>query len=307
MFVPMLAGKCESLDAVRYPVLASPKLDGIRATVQENQLISRSLKALPNVNVQNLFANLPYALDGELIVGDPTALDAFRKTESLVMSDCDPIPEEGITYHLFDHFNPDPFNLRILYVKDMAKRFAERGIPLQYVWHTYIHNKEELIRFEDATVEAGYEGVMLRDPEGPYKQEYNPKTGGYVSRSTALEGYLVKLKRFEDGEAIVIGYVELMHNANTAKRNALGHLQRSTAKAGKIGLGMLGAWEVRDIKTGVEFEVGTGYTKPMRKEFWKNPGSYLGRIMRYRFFPSGSKIKPRFPVFDSWRDPRDMS
>jgi hypothetical protein len=72
---------------------------------------------------------------------------------------------------------------------------------------------------------------MLRDPNGPYK----------FGRSTRKEGYLLKLKRFCDSEAEVIGVVELMHNGNEAKTNALGRTERSTRKAGKTGMGVLGA------------------------------------------------------------------
>ena len=49
------------------------------------------------------------------------------------------------------------------------------------------------------------------------------------------EGYLLKVKRFVDGEALVIGVTEPMHNANEAKTNELGRTARSHKKAGHGG------------------------------------------------------------------------
>ena len=90
-FKPMLAGTHSDVAKLIFPLLASQKLDGLRATAQDGVLLSRSLKPLPNKYVQELFKNLPQGLDGELIVGDPFAPDAFRKTTSLVMSDTKPL------------------------------------------------------------------------------------------------------------------------------------------------------------------------------------------------------------------------
>ncbi len=86
-FRPMLASHCTDTSKLKFPILVSKKLDGIRATVQGGRLLSRSLKPIANENVQARFAGLPEGLDGELIVGDPCAPDAYRKTSSIVMSD----------------------------------------------------------------------------------------------------------------------------------------------------------------------------------------------------------------------------
>lgn len=138
--------------------------------------------------------------------------------------------------------------------------------------------------------------VMLRHPDGPYKH----------GRSTAKEGWLLKVKRFEDSEARIIGFSELMHNANEAKRNELGHLERSSKKAGKQGAQVLGSFIVKDLKTGVEFDIGTGFTASQRQELWNVGDNLLGRIIKYKSQPTGVKDKPRFPVFLGFRDNRDL-
>ena len=65
-FRPMLASHCKDMSNLRFPVLVSKKLDGVRASVQGGRLMSRSLKPIPNENVQAMFKGLPEGLDGEL-------------------------------------------------------------------------------------------------------------------------------------------------------------------------------------------------------------------------------------------------
>lgn len=157
----------------------------------------------------------------------------------------------------------------------------------------------------------GYEGAILRKPGSPYKH----------GRSTVKEGYLLKLKRFVDGEARVIGVTELMHNGNEATVNELGRTARSHSKAGMVPTGTMGTLIVRDVKTGVEFEIGTGFTAEERASFWPSvirvigktndnrdifdAGPLTGRLAKYKHFLVGTKDKPRHPVFIGWRDRRD--
>jgi DNA ligase-1 len=61
---------------------------------------------------------------------------------------------------------------------------------------------------------------------------------------------------------------------------------------------MLGALKVRDVKTGIEFEIGTGFTEADRVKLWQSR-DMLGvfKLAKYKYFAGGSKDKPRFPVF----------
>src|SRR5208282_1412349 len=110
-FRPMLASHCKDTSKLRYPVLVSKKLDGIRATVQGGRLLSRSLKPIPNAEIQKTFGGLPDGIDGELILGDPCAPDAYRKTTSVVMSD--EKPATGVRYHVFDRHGSAGFRERL--------------------------------------------------------------------------------------------------------------------------------------------------------------------------------------------------
>ncbi len=164
---------------------------------------------------------------------------------------------------------------------------------LQYT----VECEDELVKFERKFVEMGYEGVMIRSLDGPYKQ----------GRSTTNEGYLLKMKTFEDSEAVITGYEELLHNNNEATLDELGHTQRSSHKENKVASNMLGAFHVADVKSGVEFKIGTGYTKEMREGLWANRENLVGRVVKYKFFPGGVKEAPRFPVYLGFRHEDDTS
>ena len=293
-FRPMLAGKVSDVNALKYPVLASQKLDGVRATVQGGKLMSRSLKPIPNCYVQEMFAWLPEGIDGELILGNPTAKDAYRQTVSVVMSDDK--PADDIRLHVFDMFGIAGFQSRLEGALFVARNPCPGHGEVVAVPHTLIHCAEELLALEALWLAEGHEGVMVRSLDGPYKQ----------GRSSEREGYLLKLKQFVDSDAEVLNAFELEHNENEAKTNALGRTERSTAKAGKVLSGLMGGLNVRDCVTGVEFAIGTGFDANDRKVLWEQRDTLPGKLLKYKFFPSGSKDKPRHPVFLGWRSKEDM-
>lgn len=280
---PMLA--CEAdLSKLKFPVLASPKLDGVRAIIRDGVVLSRSLKPIPNRHVQMMFGRPELeGLDGELILGDPTHPEAYRRTVSAVMSiEGDP----DVDFHVFDRWDRDyPYNEVTL----------SYGLTIP-VFSKPIHNMEELEEYEVALLDKGYEGVILRDPQSPYK----------FGRSTTKEGYLLKLKRFADSEAETIGFEELMHNHNEATINETGHHERSTKQDGLLPADTLGALIVRDIHSGVEFKIGTGFTAAERQKLWNLRATLRGALVKYLYFPTGSKEKPRFPIFQGFRHRIDL-
>jgi DNA ligase-1 len=144
---------------------------------------------------------------------------------------------------------------------------------------------------------------MLRTPNSPYKQ----------GRSTLKEGWLLKVKRFKDSEAEIIGFEEQMENTNEKTKDELGHSKRSSHKAGMVGKGTLGKFLVREIGStpwfGREFAIGTGegLTNELRQEIWDNRDKHLGKILTYKYQVHGIKELPRLPISKGFRDERDMS
>ena len=295
-FKPMLAGKCTDVSKLKYPVLASLKLDGVRCIMVSGKLMSRTLKPIPNHLVQEVFKDVPDGSDGELIIGDPTAFNAYRKTVSAVMGDGNDI--SGLRFYVFDNFKYDaPFVSRHNHLMTTICELNTQG--LEVLSHRLCIDEQELNDFEAKAVDAGHEGVMVRSLGGPYKQ----------GRSTEKEGYLLKIKRFEDAEAEVTGFEERMHNGNSATTNALGRTERSSHKENLIGRGDLGALTVKGLQApykGVEFNIGSGFDDEERMRIWQNKSEYVGKIVKFRYFPLGSKDRPRFPTFEGIRDERDM-
>jgi DNA ligase-1 len=281
-FKPMLASPAD-LDAVRYPIFASPKFDGIRCAIVGGKALSRTLKEIPSRHIFNMLSKPEYeGLDGELIVGAPTSPSCYRDTVSMVMADNKVF---ALTYYVFDKWDvPSPFSSRRLDLIPVATHdYMERVI------HVQIENREQLDTYEAEQVGLGHEGIMLADPDALYK----------FGRATTKSGELLKVKRFVDAEAVIIGHEEEMENTNTAQKNELGRTKRSTAAAGLIGKGTMGALIVRDVKTGVEFNIGTGFTAQDRLNFAM--GGHLGETIKYKSFPVGVKDKPRHPVYLSLR------
>lgn len=301
---PMLASPAD-LKNLKFPVLASPKLDGIRCLIVDGVPLSRNLKKIPNEYIQKFLSAIGEidGFDGELVVGSATAEDLFRSTTSGVMGRKG---EPDFTFWVFDvHDRPTAYFERLEFIKERiaalhdittvaayallgfgAVRFRIKVLPQRT-----IHNDEELIAYEAEQVELGYEGVILRDAAAHYK----------FGRSTTKEGILLKVKRFEDSEALVLGVEEEMFNGNVATTNELGRTKRSSAKAGKVGKGTMGALVVRDIVTGVEFNIGCGFTAKDRERT-----DWVDKVVKYKFFPVGVKDKPRHPVYLGDRAPGDM-
>ena len=164
LFRPMLAGTHTDIKKLRFPLLASQKLDGVRATMQKNCLLSRTLKPIPNANVQELFNGLPDGIDGELVVGDPLAPDAYRKTVSLVMSDDKPLDwfkGEKLRLLVFDQYHPtDDFSSRLLSAACARNGFDPMGAGTASVPHILIQNYEQLCEYVDPAVVVQFVPAM---------------------------------------------------------------------------------------------------------------------------------------------------
>src|SRR6266478_137194 len=291
---PMLAATCEDFTALRFPLYASLKLDGVRALITHQGVFSRSLKPIPNLAVQTLFTSPDLdGLDGEFILGSVTAGDVCRRTVSAVMS-----PDKsasGLVYHVFDYVTEGPFSERYAVARSRVEKFSGK-YPIALVEQKVIHSLAELEAMEEKALAEGHEGIMVRRPAGLYKH----------GRATEKSQDLMKVKRFEDDEAVVIGVTELMHNDNVAFTNEVGRTARSTAQDGLVGAGVLGALMLRN-EQGVEFSVGSGFDAGERQELWRDRKSLMGRLVKYRYFPSGCKDKPRFPTWIGFRDVRDLA
>lgn len=276
----------ELFPTLRFPLLLSPKLDGFRCIIWEGVAYSRNAKPIRNAFIQEWAAD-KHNLDGELIVGEPTGDDVFGRTSSGVTSAAG---EPDFTYHLFDsptrlHHNSS-FGRNIEYLSTMYRGQSRMSIVEQLEVHTV----PELRRWESQLLQEGYEGVMLRAPTSPYKH----------GRSTMREQYLMKLKAFIDGDAVIIGLKEGRHNGNEAFIDELGRTKRQTLQENMTGNGMVGTLICLDPKWG-EIDVAPGKMPHNERAYWWHAFAHLGgactligQTIHWRSFGYGVKDAPRF-------------
>lgn len=274
----MLAATVDDITKLCYPLYASPKIDGIRCLIlQQDEFtanknaftysrINESFKLLKNLGMRSLLKMLPHGLDGELVTLDNTGnANTFNDIQSKVMSKSVNSPFQ---YLIFDYLPNQqtqvPYLERCTFLSKLDLPFFCSLLP-----QTRVDSVEQLEEYESNVIEAGYEGVMIRKIDAPYKQ----------GRSTINEGYLMKLKRFIDAEAEVIGAEELVrehHNEHT---------------------GLLGALRCR--YNDVLFNIGTGFTELQRKSFWLARNK-LPKHVTFKYQKHGTKDAPRSPVFKSF-------
>jgi DNA ligase-1 len=304
-FRPMLAEDYVE-DKLRWGGWASSKYDGIRSTILQGTPTTRSGKDVPNPMVKELFGKLEFA-DGELIYGDPCDPDVYNNSYSAFMTSnpkkLDLVDPALIKFFPFDHVErlDDHYCGRYTRLDNYYGRLESQNV---FIVEQYpVPDALEFDRLEELWLGMGFEGMMYRDPTAPYKQ----------GRATVEQGWLLKVKRFVDCEAEIIGFEEETKNTNEATVNEIGYTKRSTRKEGLVGKGTLGKLIVRGINgrwAGVEWRIGIGkgLTARLRQQIWDNREKFLGQIIVCTYFPIGAKDRPRFPKWNlkGFRSPLDM-
>ena len=227
----------------------SEKLDGVRAYWDGKQFLSRK---------NNIFyapdwftAGLPkHALDGELWIDR----QQFDRTSGIVRRQDKPVEWKEVKYLVFDA--PDakgPFEDRMKFLQDTQGKW--KGNYAGFHAHTICKGFDHLFDELDVVMALGGEGLMLRKPGSQYER----------TRSTTL----LKVKKFLDAEAIVLGY-----EAGLGR-----HKGRVGALTARLG-------------NGKEFRVGTGL-----KDKEREAPPAVGSIINVKYQELTKDGIPRFPVY----------
>jgi DNA ligase-1 len=301
---PMLA--CDWDEAkLEFPMLASPKIDGVRGLNLGPGLTGRSLKPHANRFTTSFFScdHTKY-LDGELTASaDPTLSELCRLTTSK-LNTVEGTP--AIYWWIFDCIMPGtPYWQRLdesrRHVYSLQNNTDEDiralGDRMRVVEAHPVHSLRDLYKAEAHYLDLGYEGLILRDPDGLYK----------YGRSTARGGQLLRIKRFVEEEAVVTGIEEGRQNGNEAVVNALGKTERSTHQENMVPNGQVGTILARVVKTGQDIRISPGcMDHAERVHFFHHPEEILGRTVKFKHFDKGVKDVPRFPTFQSFRADSDL-
>lgn len=297
---PLKPYKLELNDPAKltYPLFGMPKYDGVRFIVSEvngvKVALSNSLKPLPNKHLQELIQAFPLGSDGEVLLSFDPLENKCPEVVSAVMA-YDTVTD--LKFVIFDNYllnggYQDRLSEMILQVNDPPLALGVVATPK----FTVIHYPSDLLEYANNLITQGYEGAIFRHPDGRYKH----------GRSTLKESYMLKFKHIQDDEAIVIGFEPWEQNTAISEYNELGLLQKSNKKENRVPLDMLGALVVKHDTYGV-FNIGSGFTKDQRIEFWQNRENIIGKIVTYKYLAHGIKDKPRHNIFKMFRPVEDLS
>lgn len=201
---PMLAQDySKHKNKVTFPCFVQPKLDGYRMIYNtiSKSITTRQGKDFNIVKqtskLYNELSSLPqkYIFDGELYVHNNEVsfetLGVLRKTKKLTSQD--KINLDKIEYHIYDIIDTTlPYNTRKNLLDDLFKN--NNFTMIKYVNTFKINSKEDILNYHQNFVNTlGYEGTMIRNYNGMYKEKY---------RSFDL----LKFKDFMDAEFEIVDY-----------------------------------------------------------------------------------------------------
>ncbi len=236
----------------------SEKLDGVRAYWDGKNLISRE------GNIYNaplwFTKNFPTQhLDGELWI----ARGKFELTSAIVRKAIPSQDWQKISLMLFDMpKHGGTFAERYVTMKNLVEKSQAKY--LKVIKQEKFIDQKTLMKQLQEVVKNGGEGLMLHRADSLYQAVRNDD--------------LLKLKTYEDAEAIVISHIP---------------------GKGKY-FGMMGAILVKN-EEGIQFKIGGGFSDEQRKSPPK-----IGSVITYKFFGKTKNNKPRFASFLRVREGYDF-
>ena len=286
---PMLANEfdIEKEKSTQFPVFIQPKLDGVRCLIYEGedgQIIFQSRQNTIYEEFGHFLSELQHLmskfsdqegliLDGELYThGMP-----FEKITSMVRSSKGKRKNiEELNYHIYDCFYSGDVNL-----SKNQMPYSERYQVLKYAFGDTIYSKLILVETTVANSKKDvedfhthytnlmnpYEGVMIRTPNGTYKQQ---------GRSKDLQKY----KKFMDEEFEVVGHHE---GTGTHAGTAIFECMSNMNKEKIFGVTMQGTLE-------------------SKRKMMENVRDYYGKMLTVKYQEKSNEGIPRFPVGIAFRD-----
>lgn len=278
------------------------KYDGIRCQANAGSVDGKSLLPHPNHFIQATYGKEEYnGFEFEVIVTengiyDPTS--CCRKTTSFLNSFHEVVEHQAI---LFDNnrLHALAFHSRFQTIQDYCATSGVFKVPEFEI----VTSVDKLLEFELKMLKQNMEGIIIRNPSLPYRPgESSPR------------GELFRLKRYIHEEAEILEVFMAKKNNNEAKINALGLQERSSHKANMeekeeiIGFVCRTIKDIHDPWSGrLLFPKGTvtkvsatTIKQDERRRLYPIRDQLIGKLIKFKSFPKGTKDQPRFPNFDSF-------
>ena len=283
------------LTDMKFPLLVSYKLDGIRCIFKDGQMYSRALKQFPNVQLRKRFEHLAklskeknIILDGELLAKSLT----FNELSGITRQLDKKLPDD-LFFYCFDSIKNEefdvPFKDRVVNTRKFITQIEEQYVSL--LSQNLIIDHNDIQKLYEKALEFGCDGLILRDPNGRYK----------FGRGTVKEGLIYKMKPFQTFDAKIIGIIQATEVREGAEKkiNELGRSVTSKKKDDRILIEKAAAFEVM-YKAKI-LKVVIAMTDEEKIEVWNNQKKYLGKMIEYKGMLVGAKALPRHPVFIRFR------
>lgn len=246
---------------IKYPCYVQPKLNGCRVfatKVGENEVkyTSRKGKVFDTLNhfTPELLSCMKVGeiADGEIYVHGMTFQQIVRLLKKWRPD------TEKLRFHVYDKADS---NLQCFERLVWIERNLRDCELIKLVPTFLIHTEEEVYKCHDKFVQAGYEGVIIRNRIGVYKFRHRSKD-------------LQKYKEFIDEEFVIVGGKE-----------GEGLYEGCVTFICDIGDG-----------TGNTFDVCPKGTLEMKRKMFKNLDSYIGKEITVRYQERSEDNAPIFPV-----------
>jgi len=262
---------------IPFPCYVQRKYDGIRclAHIKNNKLVLESRKGVVFSHFDTIRQKLvellsaypthmSFYLDGELYT-DLLPFEKINGATRITLGKATPIDLENINkikYHIYDVYSPD--NPMMTYkqrmeILDDLKRYISPTEPVAIVHTDDAESMDDVKRLHDVYVQEGFEGIMLRDPQGTYEIDKRSK-------------YLQKYKEFMEEEFTIVGF----HDGDGLDNEMV-------------------IWEC-ETSNGQRFSAKPRGTHEYRRELFENATQYIGKKLTVIFQEYSTDGIPRFPI-----------
>jgi DNA ligase-1 len=277
---PMLANKYEPAASLRkrggivFPCFVQPKLDGLRCVVylvdgvpvyqSRTGGVFTVLQHLDPTILGVLLRNPALVLDGELYTQQIPFEELAGIIKKKTMTESDQQKIRCVQYHVYDLVIPElPFRERLSILQRIIPPGQDSLVTqvLTYLANSAADFKEKFGEY----VAAGYEGIMLRNTEGHYQENYRSND-------------LMKYKEFFEAEYPIVDFKEA-----------------SGRDAGTV------IWEC-ETPEGRRFSVRPRGTQEARREWFCRAKTLVGKQLTVIYQELSEMGVPRFPVGKAIRD-----